>query len=100
MDILFHSLSSLSQCLSEHFRNHNDGSFVISMCRKCKNESVHPDFLDLNENSFKEHSCQESVNLNNENQNSQQVNVRNKRSFEGSEKSDETPSKNKMSKNE
>ena len=27
MDILFHSLSSLSQCLSEHFRNHNDGSF-------------------------------------------------------------------------
>ena len=78
--------------VSEHFRNHDD-SFVISKCRKCQTESVHSDFKDLNENNFKEHSCQESVNLNNENQNSQENFVRKKRSSEASVKSDETIAK-------
>ena len=42
----------------EHFKRH-EGIFVVSMCRNCKMESVHPDFLKLNEDEFKEHSCQE-----------------------------------------
>ena len=42
----------------EHFKRH-EGIFLIAMCRKCKNESVYPDLIDLNEDSFKEHSCQE-----------------------------------------
>ena len=42
----------------EHFKRH-EGFFVVSMCRNCKSESVHPDFLKLNEDEFKEHSCLE-----------------------------------------
>ena len=100
-----------AKTVSDHFKKH-DQSFVVSMCKKCKNESIHPDFLDLNEGYFREHNCQEirksgseiveSVNLNNENQNSQQdfATVRNKRSSEASENETLVMKAKKSSQNE